>query len=137
MDVVRDRRPLCQTQVTYSQSHLMNELSRDLILQFFSITQCFSVAVVPFLLTFREFKAKKKAVLSLSLGSLYSFLMFVLYTFPLIPFYNCLFCRIIWYACNVLYIITFQELLHLTGDICKGIVSLNLCRYPHSSHYFQ
>ena len=89
----------------------------DLILQFFSITQCFSVAVVPFLLTFREFKAKKKAVLSLSLGSLYSFLMFVLYTFPLIPFYNCLFCRVIWYACNVLYIITFQELLHLTGDI--------------------
>ena len=28
-------------------------------------------------------------------------------------------------------------MLHLTGDRCRDIVNLNLCRYPHRSHYFQ
>lgn len=101
----------------------------------FPLIQCLLAAVGPLLLMFRKSKVNG-AWFSLPLGPL--FFLFVLYLCSLRC--NWVFstvCPAELCGVAVMCFVMREELLHLTGDVCRGNVGPSLYTYSHESHAFQ
>ena len=101
-------------------------MQTDLNQKIFSTTQYLSIVVIPFSIAFKNSEITKRC--AIYLWGLYYPLMFIKHIFYIAirSFYNCLPWRIVWYICNMLYVVICKKVSFFLEKYAK-ILSFLIC----------